>query len=539
MERRVPGVPAAPGLAGGLVQHLVQASGQPRSGATASLERAALDAAMLAVRAELEALAGRLAGAEAAILGFQIALLDDPELVREAEVRIAAGIPSDRAWIEGMASEIRCLEAADDPHFRARATDLADLRDAVLAQLRPDGRAPTILHPGCILAAEDLTPSLFLRMDWQRGSGIVLGGGSAASHVAMLARGRGIPMVVGVGKVWADLSGPVLVDGDAGLVIAGPAPDILARAAVPPVPASAPDVASGPALTRDGRRIAVEINVATLADLDGVSPESCDGIGLVRTEFLIEHALADEERQLEIYARLLGWARGLPVTIRTLDAGGDKPMRGYSVEGERNPFLGLRGLRLSLARPDLFRIQLRAILRAAALGPLRLLLPMVTTPAEVLAARDHIAKAAAGLAAEGRAFAIPPLGMMLEVPAAAMAAGRFAVDFYSIGTNDLAQFACAAARDDLRISGLADPRHPGLMAMIAHALKEARTLGRPVMLCGDAATDRATLETLLRLGLEGVSVAPAYLARVISEISMIDCGAIDRGTIDCGAGDQP
>ncbi|MCA3512058.1 MAG: phosphoenolpyruvate--protein phosphotransferase, partial [Rhodobacter sp.] len=172
------------------------------------------------------------------------------------------------------------------------------------------------------------------------------------------------------------------------------------------------------------------------------------------------------------------------------------------------------------------------------------LLPMVTTPAEVLAARDHIAKAAAGLAAEGRAFAIPPLGMMLEVPAAAMAAGRFAVDFYSIGTNDLAQFACAAARDDLRISGLADPRHPGLMAMIAHALKEARTLGRPVMLCGDAATDRATLETLLRLGLEGVSVAPPYLARVISEISMIDCGAIDRGTIDCGAidrgtGDQP
>ena len=339
--------------------------------------------------------------------------------------------------------------------------------------------------------------------------------------------------------MWADLSGPVLVDGDAGLVIAGPAPDILARAAVPPVPASAPDVASGPALTRDGRRIAVEINVATLADLDGVSPESCDGIGLVRTEFLIEHALADEERQLEIYARLLGWARGLPVTIRTLDAGGDKPMRGYSVEGERNPFLGLRGLRLSLARPDLFRIQLRAILRAAALGPLRLLLPMVTTPAEVLAARDHIAKAAAGLAAEGRAFALPPLGMMLEVPAAAMAAGRFAVDFYSIGTNDLAQFACAAARDDLRISGLADPRHPGLMAMIAHALKEARALGRPVMLCGDAATDRATLETLLRLGLEGVSVAPPYLARVISEISMIDCCAIDRGNIDCGAGDQP
>lgn len=521
MERRLPGVPAAPGLAGGLVQRLEPASGQPRPATTAAREGMALCEAMRAVRADLEALAARLAGAEAAILGFQIALLDDPELVHGAKALIANGFPADHAWIDSLNGEIRRYEAAEDVHFRARATDLVDLREAVLAALRPGGGKPVSLHPGGVLAAEDLTPSLFLRMDWPRGSGIVLGSGSAASHVAMLARGRGIPMVVGVGKVWADLSGPVLVDGDAGIVIAGPAPETLARLAIPANPVPMPEARPGLPPMQDGRRITVELNVATLADLDGVSPNSCDGIGLVRTEFLIEHAVADEERQREAYMRLLAWARGLPVTIRTLDAGGDKPMPGFSAEGERNPFLGLRGLRLSLARPDLFRIQLRAILRAAALGPLRILLPMVTTPAEVLAARAHLAEAAAELAAAGVPHAIPPLGMMIEVPAAAMAADRFAVDFYSIGTNDLAQFACAAARDDLSVSHLADTRHPGLLAMLDHALRAAKALNRPVSLCGDAATDRDALAALLRMGLDGVSVAPPFLARVRDDIRIM------------------
>ncbi|MCU0818190.1 MAG: PEP-utilizing enzyme [Beijerinckiaceae bacterium] len=528
MERRLEGLSASPGIAVGMIQPLLLAEGQPRKDAPACEEREALHAAIARVKADLTRLSGRLSGIEAGILGFQIALLEDPELVHHAETRIADGLPADQAWIEGMAREILHYRDAPDLHFRARADDLADLRDAVLQALRAEPGPPLALKAGGILAAEDLTPSLFLRMDWQQGSGIVLGGGSMASHVAILARARGIPMVVGVGKVWADLSGPVLVDGDAGIVVAAPSAVRLAQAKASPVPAATVDDGSGPTLTRDGHRIAVELNVAALSDLDGLSPELCDGIGLVRTEFLIEHALYDEDAQFEAYAQLLHWAEGRPVTLRTIDAGGDKPLAGYSIEGERHPFLGLRGLRLSLARPDVFRIQLRAILRAAAWGPVRLLLPMVTAPAEVAAARAHVAEVAAALAGEGTRFVVPPIGMMLEVPAAAMAPGQFAVDFYSIGTNDLAQFACAAARDDLHVSTLADPRHPGLLAMIEHAIREAQALRRPLSLCGDAATDRATLEALLAIGIESVSVAPVFLPRLRSDIRQIDCGMRDR-----------
>ncbi len=280
-----------------------------------------------------------------------------------------------------------------------------------------------------------------------------------------------------------------------------------------------------PARTRDGRGITVGLNVSSLADIAGLSPDICDGIGLVRTEFLLEQAVADEEAQLAAYAKLIHWAAGRPVTIRTYDAGGDKPIAGYSLEGERNPFLGLRGLRLSLARPELFRIQLRAILRAAALGPVRLLLPMVTHPSEVVRVRQHLAEVAAELSSEARPHAMPSIGMMLEVPAAAMVPGLFAVDFYAIGTNDLAQFACAASRDAQDVSALAEPLHPGTRAIIAHALREARALSRPVSLCGEVATDPAALEIFLRMGIDSISVAPAFLAPVKSAIGAIDLSA--------------
>ncbi len=525
MERRLSGQPASPGLAGGTVQPLAAASKSPPIGDATPCDRAALQAALARVKSDLEALAARLPEAEAAILGFQIGLLDDPELMRGAELRIAAGMPADQAWTEGISEEIDLYEKASEPHFRARAADFSDLRDAVLQALRPGSKAPLALRPGYILVAEDLTPSLFLRMDWPKGSGIVLGNGSAASHVAMLARGRGIPMVVGMGKVWAELSGPIVVDGEAGSVIVAPAVETMARAMASPLASLSGDALRTPARSQDGRAIAVALNVSAFEDIDGLSPEICEGIGLVRTEFLLEQAVANEEEQLAAYARLIRWAAGRPVTIRTFDAGGDKPIAGYSLEGERNPFLGLRGLRLSLARPELFRIQLRAILRAAALGPVRLLLPMVTHPAEVVTVREHLAEVGAELLSEGKTHAMPPVGMMLEVPAAAMVPGLFAVDFYAIGTNDLTQFACAAARDEHEVSTLAEPLHPGVRAIIAHALHEARNLGRPVSLCGEAATDPAALETFLRMGLHSISVAPALLAQVKSAIGAIDLSA--------------
>jgi phosphotransferase system enzyme I (PtsI) len=203
-----------------------------------------------------------------------------------------------------------------------------------------------------------------------------------------------------------------------------------------------------PGRTADGRRVAVLINVDDPGLLDGLSPAICDGIGLVRSEFLFDGGLADEARQLAAYARVLDWAAGRPVTIRTLDAGGDKPVPGLTMADEANPFLGLRGLRLSLAHPQAFRVQLRALARAAAAGPLKIMVPMVTVPEELEAARAHLDAAVAELAAEGLAHVRPPLGIMVETPAAALTAAGFVADFYSIGSNDLVQYVMAAARDN-------------------------------------------------------------------------------------------
>ena len=223
----------------------------------------------------------------------------------------------------------------------------------------------------------------------------------------MLARARGVPMVVGV-DTRCRAHDILIVDGESGWVIADPNRETLAnvdkrQAAAARAKSEAQARATEPAVTRDGTRIAVMINVSTLDDLTNVSPRTCDGIGLVRTEFLVaDGALRDEERQFQLYSQLVAWAEGRPVTIRTLDAGGDKPIPGYTVDGERNPFLGMRGIRLSLRHKDVFRIQLRALARAAALGPVKAMLPMVTKPQELVEARQLLAKVVSGAGAGWR-----------------------------------------------------------------------------------------------------------------------------------------
>jgi phosphotransferase system enzyme I (PtsI) len=226
-----------------------------------------------------------------------------------------------------------------------------------------------------------------------------------------------------------------------------------------------------------------------------------------------------EEAQFRIYARLLAWAAGRPVTIRTLDAGGDKPIPGLTPEGESNPFLGLRGIRLSLARPDVFRPQLRALARAAAVGPLKVMLPMVTVPREVEATRALLAEAVTELAAKGVAATMPRLGMMVEVPAAALNVGAFAVDFYSIGSNDLVQYVTATSRDCAAVAGLHDPLDPAVLELIARVVAHGAATGREVGLCGDMASDPRYLPALLDRGLTSISVAPARLAKVKAQIA--------------------
>jgi phosphoenolpyruvate-protein phosphotransferase (PTS system enzyme I) len=485
-------------------------------------------AAMARARAQLQGLAAGAERLAAEILDFQIALLGDDDLRAPILERIAAGEAADRAWAAVLDGEIEAYRDGGDPAFAARAADLADLRERVLDALAPAASAAGgDAAEGAILAARDLTPSRFLETDWTRHRGAALAGGSAAGHVALLARARGVPLVVGLGAAFERLrdGAPTILDGERGRLILDPAPATLAaseaRLAGQARRAAAEVVLlDRPALTAEGERVLVLINLDDPTLLATLDPRHCDGIGLVRTEFLFHGGgLPGEEQQLAAYAGVLRWAAGRPVAIRTLDAGGDKPIAGLTPEGESNPFLGLRGLRLSLARPEVLRVQLRALARAAALGPLEVMAPMVTVPAELEALRRLFADVVAELEAAGVAAALPPLGMMVEVPAAAFDIAAFDAAFYSIGSNDLIQYLCAASRDDPAVAGLHDPRHPAVLELIRRVADAGRAAGRPVSLCGEMASDPALVPLLLGAGLRRLSVAPAAVGRVKAAIA--------------------
>jgi len=229
--------------------------------------------------------------------------------------------------------------------------------------------------------------------------------------------------------------------------------------------------------------------------------------------------LPDEDRQYAVYRRILDWAAGRPVTIRTLDAGGDKPIAGLTIDGESNPFLGVRGVRLSLARPDIFSVQLRALARAAVHGELKIMLPMVTVPEELEASRALLDAALADLAKRGEPAARPALGMMVEVPAAALAIERFDAAFFSIGSNDLTQYVTASARDIGAVAPLADVKNPAVLRLIAEVAAHGARIGREVSLCGDAAGDPSIVPALLQAGLTSLSMAPNAVGAVKAAIA--------------------
>jgi phosphotransferase system enzyme I (PtsI) len=281
-----------------------------------------------------------------------------------------------------------------------------------------------------------------------------------------------------------------------------------------------------PARTSDGVAINLQLNINSVQDLAGLNPGCCDGIGLVRSEFLFSQGLPREEEQFQVYRRIVEWADGRPVVIRTLDAGGDKPIPGLSLPEEANPFLGCRGLRFSLAHPGLFQVQLRALARAACEGDLRILLPMVTLPAELNQARALLDGAVADLRAEGLPARRPPLGVMVEVPAVAIKPQLFSsAEFFSIGSNDLTQYVMAAARDNASVAALHDCGHPAVISLIEQVVVAGASLGIPVSLCGDMAGDPNHLAALLRTGLRQLSVPPAMLGATKRHLSHLNGGS--------------
>ncbi len=509
-----------------------------RVAGTPAEEQAALEAAMAQAAAQLEALGASAEPMAAEILEFQTALLEDDDLTQPIFAQIAAGEPADHAWTAALEREIADYAKGADETFTARAGDLADLRDRVLAALAPATQGPAGNGAErAILVAPDLTPSRFLETDWTRYRGAALQRGSLAGHVALLARARGTPLVVGLGPAYERLNDGALavLDADAGRLIVNPDAATLAgvetrlRGAAACRAAEA-ELLDRPAITANGERVAVLVNVDDPSLLATLDPDHCDGIGLTRTEFLFQGPeLPDEDRQYAAYAAVLRWAGGRSVVIRTLDAGGDKPIAGLTPDGERNPFLGLRGLRLSLARPDVFRIQLRALARAAVLGPLKVMAPMVSAPDEFEAFRQLFEDVLAELAAEGIAAARPALGMMVEVPAAALNIGAFAAEFVSIGSNDLIQYVMAASRDEPAVANLYRPRDPAVIELIRRVVEVGGAKGKEVSLCGEMASEAALVPILLEAGLRRLSMAPAAIGRVKAAIAAWRPGASGSG----------
>jgi phosphoenolpyruvate-protein phosphotransferase (PTS system enzyme I) len=518
------GTPASPGLARGRLVVLRDAVGEREASRDPDAEAGSLHAALAAARAELERLTEASCDGEAqAILEFQIAMLEDEVVTAPALVAIEAGTPADHAWRAAMEQQIVEYREAQDPYFRARSADLCDMRDRVLRRLA--GSAREAIPQGAIVVAADLGPSRFLEISWD-GGGIALFAGSPSSHVAMLARARGVPMIVGLSR--ADLSHhqEALLDADNGTLVVSPDAATTAvflanhRGATQTRAAEAACLPQS-AVTAGGERVRVLLNVADVAELAALDPGHCDGIGLVRTELLFHRpgGLPDEEEQYAVYRRIVEWARGKPVTIRTLDAGGDKPIPGYTLQGESNPFLGVRGVRLSLRHPAVLDTQLRALARAAALGPLKVMVPMVTRPLELDAVRKLLEKSERALRLDGVPVALPPLGMMVEVPAAALSVDLFDADFLSIGSNDLIQYLTACGRDTGELGALQDPLQPAVLRLIRNVTEHGAAHGIEVSLCGDMAAEVPCLDALLDLGLRTVSVAPAALGRVKAAIA--------------------
>ena len=522
-ERVFKGLAAAEGLVIGEIAHDAVARLGGRRVGNAAEECDALLQAVAQAKDELGALIAAQDELAAEILEFQEALLEDDDLLAPIFKAIQDGKTANGAWDEAMDKEIAEYRSGDDEYLSARADDLADLKLRVLQALSGDGRRRNDdLAAGAILVAEDLTPSRFLELDWKRLGGAAIRGGSPTSHVAILARARGVPLMVGLEAEIEGLAGgtTAILDPQAGTLVLAPSAASLAAArtrksAQALEAARAASGLSEAAATADGTPVRILINVDDPRILDNLSPEICDGIGLTRTEFLFQgEGLPDEAEQLRVYEKILAWAGGRPVTIRTLDAGGDKPIAGLSQKAEENPFLGIRGLRLSLAHPEVFRVQLRALARAAAEGPLKVMVPMVSLPRELAQARELLDQVLAELAAEGTAHARPALGMMVEVPAAALMAADFEAEFYSIGSNDLVQYTLAAARDNPALAALAEPENPAVLELIRRTVEAAAARKVEVSLCGDLASDRQAVAALLDCGLRTLSVAPAQVGQI-------------------------
>lgn len=534
-ERRLRGTPAAPGVAVGHIVRYVPA----RATVTATTlkpeevdaEIARLHDAVARVRERIDAARTRAAvtaGAqEAAIFDAHLLMLEDPAFTGEIERRIREERqPPSRAVEETAAALREQFAQMDDEYLRARAADIQDIATQLLRALAGDEPArPPEFPENTIIVAEELLPSDTALFDPDRVVALVTERGSRTAHVAILARALEMPAIVGVAGLLAQAQEGegAIVDGDWGELILSPDTDTLpgyqARLDVARQErARLRSLHALPADTLDRVRITLLANIGTPREAEIALTHGAEGVGLFRTEFLFldRPEPPSEEEQYQAYHHVVEVMAHRPVVIRTLDVGGDKPVPGVQLEPEANPFLGTRGLRLSLRYPDLFRTQLRAILRAAAHGNVHMMFPMVATVQDIFEARQIVEEVKDELNAEGIPYADDlPIGIMVETPAAAVAADVLIreVDFFSIGTNDLVQYTLAVDRTNADLARRYDPLDVSVVRMIAQAASAATGIGKSVAVCGEMAGDPEAIPLLLGLGIRELSMTATSIPR--------------------------
>jgi phosphotransferase system enzyme I (PtsI) len=535
---RLEGVPAAPGLAFGPAFAHAPDDGVRRGSINGSEVEEELSRFRDAVGRVVEKLGAdeerlRAEGREEAaqIIAAHTELAADPELAESVEARVRDLASAEAAVLETGEEFAGVFAAMEDEYMAARAEDVRDVSRQISAEIsgRPSGLAR--LERPSVVVAETLTPSETARLREGMALGFVTATGSRTSHVAIMARAAGIPAVVGVGPALREAlnAQTVAVDGEAGLALADPDPEILDefRGRMEERRREEDDLERhrhAEARTRDGRHIEVVANLGADEEAEAALEAGAEGVGLFRTEFLFmgRDEPPDEEEQLAAYGRVAETFGERPVMIRTLDVGGDKPVPGVERVEEENPFLGWRGIRMSLEKPDLFKPQLRAILRSAARGNVKVMFPMVADARELAAARAILNECREELAAERVEFGTVEAGVMIEVPSAALRAGELAAeaDFFSVGTNDLTQYALAADRGNPRLAPyLQDAGHPAVLDLIRATCEAAREAGIPVGVCGEAAGDPGLAPALIEAGVTELSMASPAIARIKKLVS--------------------
>jgi phosphoenolpyruvate-protein phosphotransferase/dihydroxyacetone kinase phosphotransfer subunit len=548
---RIGPLPASPGIAIGPARKLTSVPveldqydvGEP------AVEWRRVVESIADVRAEIESVreitTREVGSEEAAIFDAHLSLLVDPELLADVERRIGTGVGAVGAWAGSIADVEQHWAGLPDPYLRERAEDVHAVGQQVLRALT--GTATQQMMGEGVLVARDLTPAEAAGLQADLVTGVILADGSPSSHAAILARARDIPVVVSAGpEVLSVLEEtPVAIDGGTGELHINPSPQVIeefqARARER-ASRQARDLALAeqPAVSRDGTKFVVAANLGSVADAKSALTAGADAAGLVRTEFLFlgRDAAPGIDEQLAEYESIADAMSGRRVTLRTLDVGGDKPLAYLPMPREENPFLGHRGIRLSLDHRDLLHDQLVAICRIARRSPTSVMFPMVSTSSELADARQILADAAgtAGLPSDLQ------VGMMVEVPAAALKIESFLpyLDFVSIGTNDLTQYALAAERGNGAVAAIFDALDPGVLQLIQHVCDAPR--GRvKLSVCGEAASDELAIPVLIGLGVNELSVSPVAVPGVKAQIRELDlerCRALARQALTLAGPDE-